>query len=225
MKTKLLLLLLMTFSISSFSQIIKDDSYLDTDFVKFKTSLMQSVISKDEAGFAKHLASKVLIMKDVCDSPKCSKDAVIQYFFSDDNNPQSSWKSFFNTFRFGFMRVEENPKEFAFFAPSFKYNLESESKLLILGENVNIRKKPSLNAKIIKKASYEEFEYNDDSNTFSESNINVNDGYLWLEVFLKNGEKGYVVAKLTSYYYDTQIKVEKINGQWKITEIIEPIGC
>ncbi|WP_196893517.1 SH3 domain-containing protein [Aureivirga marina] len=211
----------------TFGQKIQDDSYLDEAFFKFKNSLVQSIIDKDKVAFSTHLAEKVYTPKDLCDSPICRKEEVMNYFFSEGDD--TFWKELLMLFRFGFLRqkseystiIEKVDENIVFKAPSFTKNLDIENELLILGENVNIRSKPSLNSNIIKTVSYEIFK----CDCGLGKPITTKDNIVWIEIKLGNGKVGYVAEKFTSSYYLKEIEIGKINGEWKIVAIVEPWGC
>lgn len=226
----LILLITFLFSINSYGQIINDESYLDLDFLKFKTELLNCVIQKDTIKLRSFLAEFVFESKDICGYPGCTKDELIKYYF--EENPDYSWKNMLTILRFGFSRLEDkNPNNIVphdkiiFQGPSYLKKIDTENELIILGENVNIRKEPSLKSKIIRTTSYEVFKCDCNIIDMTNKTYQTVDGINWIEIKLGNNKIGYVASELTSYDLPKEMTIAKVNGKWKIISWFQSPGC
>ncbi|WP_299125398.1 SH3 domain-containing protein [uncultured Tenacibaculum sp.] len=218
------------FSINSFGQIINDESYLDLSFLKFKTELLNCVMQKDTLKLKDFLAERVFESKDICGYPGCPKDQLIKYYFKE--SAEDSWKDMLAILRFGFSRLEdENPDNIVphdkviFQGPSYLKKIDTENQLLILGENVNIRKEPSLKSEIIRTATYEVFNCDCNTLTMTNKTYQTVDGINWIEIKLEQNKIGYVSSKLTSYDLIKEMTIAKVNGEWKIISWFQTSGC
>ncbi len=226
----LILILLILFSFNSYGQIINDESYLDLEFLKFKTELLNCVLAKDTTKLKSFLAERVFESKDLCGYPGCTKDDLIKYYFKE--NAENSWNTMLSILRFGFTRLEDkNPDNIVphdkiiFQGPSYLKSVDTDNELLILGENVNVRKEPSLKADIIRTASYEVFKCDCNILTMTDRTYQTVDGINWIEIKLNGTEIGYVASKLTSYDLIKEMTIAKVNGKWKIISWFQSPGC
>jgi hypothetical protein len=92
--------------------------------------------------------------------------------------------------------------------------------LLISGEQVNIREAPGLEAKVIRKASYEKFRYKPLAKL-----TQTEDGLEWVEIILDDDRKGFVATQFTTIHLRKELSVAKINGSWKIFSFSHIPGC
>ena len=225
-----ILTLTILFSINSFGQVISDESYLDLSFLKFKTELLNCVIQKDTLKLKDFLAERVFESKDVCGYPGCTKDELIKYYFKE--GAEDSWKDMLTILRFGFSRLEdENPDNIVphdkiiFQGPSYLKKIDTENQLLILGENVNIRKEPSIKSEIIRTTTYEVFNCDCNILTMTNKTYQTVDGINWIEIKLEENKIGYVSSELTSYDLIKEMTIAKVNGEWKIISWFQSPGC
>ncbi|WP_271784413.1 SH3 domain-containing protein [Aquimarina algiphila] len=212
------------------AQLINDESYLDLEFLKFKTELLHCVIQKDKEKLKGFLANRVLESKDTCGYPGCTKDEFIKYYF--EENSEESWKNMLTILRFGFSRVEdENPNniiphdKIIFQGPSYLKKVDRDNEIIVIGENVNIREKPSLKGKVIRRSSFEKFSCDCNIITMKKSTYQTVDEINWLEIKLKSGQVGYISAELTSYSLIKEMTIAKIDGKWKIISFFNSPGC
>jgi len=225
-----MLLCALFLSLSNYSQVINDESYLDVSFLKFKTELLQVVLQKDTTKLKGFLAAHVLESKDVCGYPGCSKEELITYYFKE--NSEESWKTMLAILRFGFSRLEDkNPNniiphdKIIFQGPSYLKKVDTDNELLILGENVNIRKTPSLSSEIIRTTSYEVFKCDCNILTMTDKTTKTADGVRWIEIKLGDGKVGYVASAYTSYELIKEMTIAKVKGEWKIISWYQAPGC
>lgn len=206
---------------------VYDESYLDESFLEFKLKLTNSIIRKDTAELYSLLADTLYNGPNRCNNqPKeCFKKNFRNQTLRIEE--MAFWGEIYAAISFGFANYKKENGGNYFQAPSFrKYFFSSDfSELLVLGYNVNIREKPSKDSKILETVSFEKLKYNNHMISDSPSAYNYIDGKFWYEVVLKNDEKGYIIEDYVSPYYNTDLRVKKINGQWKITAIAQGPGC
>lgn len=213
------------------SQIIKDETYLDKDFWTFRAKLEEAIINKSTTKLKKLLADKVRESNDGCGASGCDKDEFIEYYFG-DGSVDETWEEIKTVVRFGFIRRIDEYTEMpvkhdktVFQAPSYLSEIDEDNEIIVLGEKVNIREQPSLNAKVIKQASYEVFKCDCNILTSKETTYQTKEGIGWLEIYLENNKIGYIAAKYTSYEIIKEMTVGKINGKWKIISYYHSPGC
>jgi hypothetical protein len=216
---------------TSHAQLIIDESYKDESFWTFKAELESCLLNRDKTKLKSMLADTVYESKDGCGNPGCSKDEFIEYCFNDDDD-QDTWEEMLRITRFGFHRYDSlyqhfltNVVAFGFQAPSYLKTINTDDEIIVLGENVNIREKPSKNAKVIAKASFEKFKCDCNILTSKETTYQTADGIDWLEIYLPNGHVGYIAEKYTSYNVIKELTVVKIKGAWKIVSYSHAPGC
>lgn len=226
----LIYILIGLFCLTANAQLISDESYLDSDFLKFKNDLLNCVIKKDTTKLKEFLAEKVFESNDGCGYPGCSKEEFIKYYFNESS--EQSWNDMFKIIRFGFIREkDENPERIVphdstiFYGPSYLKNVDTDNEIIVLGENVNIREKPSLKAKVIRTATFEKFKCDCNILTTKKTTYQIIDGINWLEIKLSSGEIGYVASELTSYDMIKEMTIAKVNGKWKIISFYQSPGC
>ncbi|MBW1294985.1 SH3 domain-containing protein [Aquimarina litoralis] len=227
---KIACILIGFFCLHTNAQLINDESYLDVEFLEFKTNLLHCVIRKDKEKLKDFLAEHVLESKDTCGYPGCTKDEFIKYYFGE--YPDESWNHMLTILRFGFSRIEdEYPNNIVphdkiiFKGPSYLKKVDTDNEIIVLGENVNIRETPSLKGKIIRQASFEKFSCDCNITTMKKSTHQQVDGINWLEIKLKSGKVGYISAALTSYALIKEMTIAKVNGKWKIISFFNAPGC
>lgn len=213
------------------AQLIQDDSYLDPDFIVFKAQLVLAIEERDSLALSELMADTVWASKDACGTRGCTKEVFFQFSF--DVHDEKSWNDLSEIVRFGFRRrlmghpygLDER-EHLTYQAPSYLNQFNYENTVIILGENVNIRKRPSLTSEIIQPITYDtvscqcQFGMDESDRVFSKA-----DQIYWLKVTLRNGQKGYVAEHLTSNVISREISVRKINGAWKIISIMPTVFC
>ena len=231
---QLLLFLIFFYSYQSFSQLIIDETYKDPSFWMFKRKLENAILKKDTVKLKMLLADKVFESKDVCGYAGCSKDDFIKYYFTEIKEAYKDeiWNDIKKIIRFGFYQatdenlVHPTPHDkVVYIAPSYLKTVNPDDEIVVLSENVNIREFPNLQAKILRKASYEVFKCDCNIITRKESTQQRSDGIDWLEIYLEDGKMGYIAMKYTSYEVTKQLKIAKVNGEWKIIWYYNKPGC
>jgi hypothetical protein len=218
--------------ISTYSnaQVINDESYLDMEFVKFKAELTNCVIAKDTIHLKRLLADSIQESNDGCGFIGCPKNEFIQYYF--DESANESWQNMLSIIRFGFSRINHEYTDrpvphsgTVFQGPSYLKKIDEEKQLVILGENVNIRKEPGINSPIIRKASFEIFSCDCNIGDLTELTYQTVNGIHWVQIKLGENQVGYVAQEFTSVQIDKEMTIAKVKGQWKIISFYHPPGC
>jgi len=220
MKITSLLIMLLT-SFWSFSQNpINDESYIDESFFDFKVRLEFAIIKKDKELLKKLMYDKILECWDSFDCAGyegCDKNDFIDIYFKDSLSPH--WKTLKNVVKFGFSRykdtinykhIKEPRDSLIFQAPS--YSLKN-GEVMILAKDLNVREEPNNKSNILKTISYQPYscELSDDGY------VKIYDDS-WIKLKFNVGTEGFVNQKYTSESIDRNLKVAKINGEWKIIE-------
>jgi len=91
----------------------------------------------------------------------------------------------------------------------------------IIGKDVNLRAKPSLNAKVIGSLSYNVVMIDHQGSVMKKKTPGIDmETYEWYKVETLGGKKGFVHADHVRGHVDHRIGLEKQNGKWKITMFI-----
>ncbi len=230
MKTFLTLVLAVVMTMSTFAQFEKDASHEDLDFWKFKVQLENYVKAKDVHGLKQLLADNVYGNEHNYEMMDVSKEAFIDNYFQED--AEDSWSVLASILRFGFSKNKNRNlagpvpvPETTFNGPAYLNEINSDTELIILGQNVNIRRFPALDAKIIGKASYEKFDCDCDITTMDKDAYQIADGITWIRIRLADGRTGYVASKYTSFEMTKELTVGKVQGEWKIISFVQSPGC
>lgn len=209
-------------SIQCQAQLIHDESYTDASFWEFRLKLEQSIQNKDTTAFKELMADTVFESKNGCSI--CPKDQFFSALSMSSEDEANMWSDLQSIVRYGFSRInqESNLGGYFFEAPSFRKNSDQFTSVVLLGENINIREKPHLKSPVLQQASFEAFDCDCNIADMTESTYQEINGLAWLEIKLKNTQKGYVAVKHTSYQLSRSIIVRKVNGDWKITAYSYP---
>ncbi|WNJ17623.1 SH3 domain-containing protein [Pontibacter sp. G13] len=224
-----------------FAQVPADQTYLDPSFGAFRHQLMNCVLNQDTSCLKELLADTVMESKDGCDYPGCPKDKFIQYLFGDPQYAQTQWDLLKVYLRFGFISVstqaEKEKSAFAFprgqkvegrifQAPIYLNAVDRQIQMLILGENVNIRKSPSTSAPVVKRVSFEVVNCDCGIEHVTEETFVHTEGRDWIQVLNADREViGYVAQSLTSFQYSRILTIAKVDGDWKIISFFQLPGC
>ena len=230
MRTVLIAVVAVFMTLSANAQFEKDASHEDLDFWKFKLQLQDYVKTKNVEGLKQLLADNIYQSSHDCKFDDCSKDNFIVNHFNED--AEDSWSVLASILRFGFSKNKNQDltgpmsiQETTFKGPSYLNEIDPDNELIVLAENVNIRRYPALDAKIIGKASYEKFECDCNVTTMDKDAYQIADGISWIKIRLTNGQTGYVASKYTSFEMTRELTVGKVDGEWKIVSFVQPPGC
>ena len=229
---KQIAIILAAFIIASYSnaQVINDESYLDIEFMKFKAELTSCVLAKDTTHLKRLLADSIKESNDGCGFIGCPKNEFIEYYFEESAN--ESWQNMLSIIRFGFSRINheytDSPvphSSTVFQGPSYLKKLNEQEQLVVLGENVNIRKEPGIKSPIIRKASFEIFSCDCNISDQTDLTYLTVDGIDWVQIKLGENQVGYVAQEFTSLEIYKEMTIAKVKGQWKIISFYHSAGC
>ena len=230
MKTFLTAIVAVFMMISANAQFEKDASHEDLDFWKFKVQLANYVKTKNVEGLKQLLAANINDQHHNCKLVDCTKESFLTNHFNEDS--EDSWNALASIIRFGFSKNKSENltgpipvQETTFKGPAYLNEIDANNELIVLGQNVNIRRFPALDAKIIGKASYEKFDCDCDVATMDKDAYQMADGITWIRIQLANGDTGYVASKYTSFEMTRELIVGKVDGEWKIVSFFQPPGC
>lgn len=243
-------LLLFLITCLSYSQHIQaqeyilDESYRDRDFLAFKLKFVQALLDEDVEAIKSMVGEHITAQKD----PEfLGKKGFVAHFLKDKKSTKEFCKHALKLISFGFR--ETTPDEFdkkngytkKFYAPSFhshfqyyytstKHKHKTKAQALILGENVNVREKPTIKAKVIDRISYEIVEYQfpiDDpwQPEVRKTTQSLPEGKYWYAIKLKNGKIGYVIEDYVSDNYYIDLCVAKTPNGWKLVSYFIPYRC
>lgn len=229
MKNYILVLFLFIAQLSS-GQMIHDDSYMDAEFYQFKSELTSCVLAKDKNKLMNLLADSIMTSTYDCESESCPKSEFMNAYFNEA--AEDSWKQLNAILRYGFTKIKSKELDTpvkhettVFLAPSYYSSFDDQTHVLVLGENVNVRKSPSLKAEVVKKVSWELLECDCGSFTATETTYQEREGKKWLEVKENGKVLGYIVRDYTSIDIYKHLRVAKVKGKWKITYFYHFSGC
>lgn len=231
MKTNIALLttLIILIVSNSFSQ-VSDQSFRDLAFVKFKNQLTEAILDRDTAKLFPLLADEVHASDQCSYAPKsCFMDE----FRHPGPDRDKLWNDLLKAVSFGFSHTVLNDAvyriagraEVIFQAPSYlkSFDDKNQTQLLVLGQNVNIREKPTVYSKVLTQASFEALKYVDPLTTGLRSDFYFDEGRQWYRVMLRDGRTGFIAEDFTSASLNRELSVKKINGEWKIISAFSSI--
>ena len=226
-------ILLLTFIVITSNHLVSgqnyiyDESFKDESFLRFKVEVVEAVVDKDTSKLFSLLADTVHLTKDACSyAPK-------ECFMSSFRNSilpvseQSIWEEMYEAVKFGFAIERDYRNDWIFRAPSFRkyFNDPTFKTLLVLGYNVNVREKPSIESNILTRLSFQTILYNNPMISDSSTAYNYINGKFWYEVILPDGKKGYIIEDYVSPGILKDVITKKFPSGWKITAISNGPGC
>jgi hypothetical protein len=95
------------------------------------------------------------------------------------------------------------------------------SKVIVVGDRVNVRSKPSLNSSVIAVLSNEVVDF--DRRSFENSQEEQIEAYSpiegWTPIILPNNKKGYVYSRYAFHPLEYRVIFQKVKGQWQIVQM------
>ncbi|MGV0026458.1 SH3 domain-containing protein [Phormidesmis priestleyi] len=95
------------------------------------------------------------------------------------------------------------------------------SKVIVVGDRVNVRSKPSLNSPVIAVLSNEVVDF--DRRSFQNSQEEQIEAYSpiegWTPIILPNDQKGYVFNRYAYHPLENRVVFQKVKGQWQIVGV------
>lgn len=216
-------------SLVSYSQLIHDESYRDLGFHHFKMELEEAILNQDTSKLRPLLADTIFESDDACGYTGCTRNDFLKSYFG--REAEYSWRYMRHIVQFGFSKsIDVSPSRIVkhdsviFVGPSYLAKVNTDKEVILLGEKVEIREKPAKESRVIRNASYEKFKCDCIASTMSESTLQYNEGVDWLELYLADGSKGYVIAMFTSYNFIKEMTVARVKGKWQIISFYNPPG-
>lgn len=229
-----LLLVVLAAKPANAQQIIKDDSYNDPEFVKFKMQLVEAVLKRDTTLLFALVDDRVLVSDEPCGQIplNCFKDI----FRGVPASVNPAWDDMYRAISFGFSEnhIRQNMPGYAhkgevvFQAPSYQSRVPDNNKqLLVLGQMVNIRQSPDVHAPVVDRVTFKKLDYNDPLTSSSVTAYNRVNGKMWYEVLLADGSKGYIIEDYVSASLQREISIKKVDGTFKIISFYQRAqpGC
>lgn len=207
----------------------------DSSFLLFKERLNQIIQKRDLEDLANLLAPIVSESNDGCKG--CTPGELAAYLTS--NSEKRFWESMEKTLKYGFLKVKgidpfsisissSRVQDSSYYvAPSFIQTvaINCPDSLLIIDQNVIIFSSPDSSSQPIDIGTLRKFRCNCNMNTRTGNSFRRIGGKTWVEIFLPNGQTGYVLKENTSLSINRTIYVSKFEEGWKITAIFLKSGC
>jgi len=218
-------------TMNAFPQVIYDQSFRDLTFVRFKNQLTEAILDRDTGKLFPLLAPQVHVSDDGCSY--APKECFMAEFCESGPDRDKLWDDMLKAVSFGFSQTVLNDAiyrlagkgEVIFQAPSYLKSFDDKNNqyLLVLGQNVNIREKPTPYSKVVAQASFESLKYIDPVLTGQRSDFYFADGKQWYQVILRDGRVGFIIEDFASVSLKRELSVKKVNGEWKIISFYSPV--
>ena len=191
-----------------------DEAGEDPSFVAFRKQLIDAVERKDRKFILSILDPNIRASFGGHDG----ESGFIELW--DFNSEETRfWKEFGVVIRNGGNWYRENGKRVRFLAPywydAFPQDVDAFEHMVVFGERVNLRDKPSLNSKVITQLSYNVVKV-------EESTLDGEDGVKgdWYRVKTLGGKAGWISGDYIRSPIDHRAGFEKKNGQWKMVFLV-----
>ena len=194
----------------------RDEAEVNPDFLKFRQELGQALQKKDLDFVVSHLDENV---KLTFGGREGKKDFL--KIWNLEKNPEKSkmWQTFLNVIDLGgrFSDQERNSfvAPYTFLAEEVE---DSYQNLIVIGENVTVRKTPSTKGAILGFLSYDVVKRVYESNPPQET-IN-GETFSWMKIETKEGVVDYVYGKYIRSPIDYRVNFVNKDGTWKINLFI-----
>lgn len=194
----------------------RDEAEVNPDFFKFRQQLGQALQKKDLDFVLSHLDDNVKLSFGGLAG---KKDFLKMWNL--EKNPEKSemWRTLLDVINLG-GRFEDKERNsftapYTFLAEEVEDSYQS---LIVIGENVTVRKTPSTKGAILGFLSYDVVKRVYESNPPQET-INQ-ETHPWIKIETKEGIVGYVYGKYMRSPIDYRVNFVKKDGTWKITFFI-----
>ncbi|MDZ4726333.1 MAG: SH3 domain-containing protein [Leptospira sp.] len=196
----------------------KNESSKDESFVKFSNNLTNAIKQKD-VKFLQEITDPEIHFSFGGESGKK------QFFkaFALNQNPKKSniWEIFESTIKLGFYQNKEGHFVAPYLFETFPEDLDPFMFYVVNGTNVNIREDAHMNAKVIKKLSYDIVGSDSSSPVTNDLDKKLNKGDCnWQKVCLFDGTSGFICDKYLRSPLDYRIFFEKKKQKWMMTIFI-----
>lgn len=219
---------------------ILDESYKDESFLAFKLQLVQALLDKNVSDIKLLLSDDIIGQKDPSFP---GKKGFVYDFLKDKKSTQQFCKEALKLISFGFRegKLDDLEKERGyqkvFYAPSFHRDFDycygstkHSDKILVVGDNVNVREKPTSKSKVIAQVSFEVLKFQSPIEDPWQEDVRKNTeslpkGKYWYAVKLKDGKIGYIIEDYVSDNYYIDLRIAKTKNGWKVVSYFMPYRC
>jgi hypothetical protein len=195
---------------------IKDESTQHPELKSFMEHLMEVVAEKNTDELLNMMSDNIHFSF----GGGSGKEAFMKEWGLDTNPEESDvWKELSDAISFGGTLSDKNLYTAPYIFVNFPEGYDHFQYGAILGENVNLREKPTSNSNSIMQLSFEVVEM---PGEYSEQTVVIEgEKYRWVKIRTLDGEVGYVVEKYVRNPVDYRVGVEQQeDGTWKIVFFI-----
>lgn len=205
----------------------------DSSFRFFANKLALIVQNRDLEALSEVMAPQISESNNGC--KRCTPTELVTYLKS--NSLDRFWESLEKTLKYGFLKVEGidpfrevvggEEDSIHYVSPAFiqQVNLNCPDSLLILKEEFTVFTNPDSSSQPVILGPIRKVKCNCNMNSRTRDSFQKVGKTIWVEVFLPNGQTGYIPKENTSLSISRTIYVSKFEEGWKITAIFLKSGC
>lgn len=209
------------------------NQHTDSSFHFFVNELTHIVHTRDLKALSGVMAPQISESNNGC--KRCTPAELVTYLES--NSLDRFWESIEQTLKYGFLKIEgADPFREAvggeedsmyYVSPAFiqQVNLNCPDSLLVLGEEPAIFARPDSSSQPVGLGPWRKFRCNCNMNSRTRDSFQKIGKTIWVEVFLPNGQTGYIPKENTSLSISRTIYVSRFQADWKITAVYLKSGC
>lgn len=218
----MLLSFLLSFPFNGFAQeeryvYLTDEAFKDASFQKFRSDLITELKKRN----VRHLLSVIDPAIRVSFGTEEGISGFVEMWQPERANSKI-WKELLTVLENG-GEFHENDGINTFWAPytfaSFPFDVDPFETMIIFGNNVNLRQRPSTGSNVVGQLSYNIITIDWENSVKPEGRSDYSD-YTWLKISTLGGQKGFVSADYVRSHLDYRAGFEKKDGKWKMTAFI-----
>lgn len=181
-----------------------DQAAQQASFLEFRNQLLQTLERKDLKGLL------AVVNKDIKASfgTENGIEGFKELWKLDQPATSSIWRELSTVLKMGGAFSNKTTFVAPYVFSQWPDSIDAFEYAAVLGANVRIRAKPSLNASILKTVSYEILP------------VEFSENQQWVTVKLNGGKKGYIASQYIRSSVDYRAFFEKIKGRWQMTVFI-----
>lgn len=198
-------------------------------FKKFQKKLEKCIAERDTATLESLLYDRILENWDSFDcagEAGCEKEDFIEVFFKQMDH--GHWEKmvmilgegfYSEVDTFQYKHIHHKREDKVYIAPAYLQEVsDTNSTIMIMHDSVKVMRKASPEAELLTIIDRGVVKYIEDEYEYPLT-IEGEDGDYWIGIII-NGEEGYVKESYTSDIIRRQLKIAKIEGEWKIVEYL-----
>lgn len=187
----------------------KDDSVNDLSFMEFKLNLLKAIAKKDAEYIYSVITPNIKLSFG-------GQDGLtgMEVLWELKTNPESKfWPVLERIIKLGCVSKETSSGKW-FWAPYTyaQFNGEPYQSLIVTGNSVNLRAKPDLKAKVLRKLDYAVVQI--------ANPVKYNPPTPWIQVQTPSGQTGYIASQYLISPLDYRAAFTKIDGAWKMVFLV-----